>query len=397
MARNKGSESAQGELPVAAEAERQPGTPPGHLRESLDVETGGAGPIKNAISSETAGDEMEQLYEAHLRETGQAGDLDTQGEEGTTGDDEGEGRMAAPPARPQDEPEGDEDQDLDGDGQDEGRPEGQEARQPASQDGEQPYLLSFKTREAAEQGFRQTQAWAHGLAQENSQLKAQLAQMQQGRQAPQDQAGQAPARQQGQQPKGEDGFTPLSAEDEAKLFYDDEAKWLAYQAQKQDYLVNQAVDKALGKVNETQTQQAETQFNAQMTDYLVQTYPDMKDKSAQFYVEMELVRMGREAEQKIQAGQLDAEEASFWMSVRQNPTTAIDRAVQNLRGFQNRYRQQGSREARTERERLPVNPVMAPGGAGGQRPQAPPDNGVVSEDAYLRETEDSRRALHPVF
>lgn len=396
MAKDKAAatEGAQAELAVVGTtspeggAQAAPETPavaaPGYAGEgSME------GPTGDEISSLGADAEVEALYDAHLVAEGQAPEAEPEGDTGITGDAGGVQKALSedwqpPQLEAQPEPEG------------EAAPAGEQPAPAAPADGDF-FMGQFKSKEEAEAGFRATQNWGHELAGENAQLKAQLAALQQPV------SGQQPAQQPGQQtpPTGDGEFKPLSVDDEKKLFYDNEDRYIEYQAEKTAFLVDkakrEAKTEAVNTIRQESAQSSYAQMDKQLTGYLTQTYPEMASPQHQSLVVQVLQGMSQDVAQRAQYGQVSADEQVFWREVAQNPTKAVDAAVEQLNGLFSDARAQGSLEARTQRERLPVNPVMAPGGAGAPKGPGPEMDTPLTEDAYMRELSGGQKALHPVL
>jgi hypothetical protein len=263
----------------------------------------------------------------------------------------------------------------------EGKPREPEQPAEAASAPEGYYVGTFRTKEDAERGFKETKAWATRVAQENAAMRQRLQQAAAMQAAPQV----ASVPQQGDYRQAPDD---LSAAELERLQYEDYPKYLDYQRQRESRLLEQAEQRAEQRVMQhlqgAQYRQLEQKLEMDMRERVKTNYGALKDDLP--LVEAEVIRMSQELRSKLSSGvPLDPDEAQRWYKVYENPITAVDWAAERLLARDNRIRQTAETEAKQTKTRLPDNPAMATGGPTDTAAPIPQSNKPQTASEYERE------------
>lgn len=236
------------------------------------------------------------------------------------------------------------------------------------------YLGTFRDREAAEKGFKDTKAAFTRATQENAWLKQQLQQAQVAM------GNYQPA------PQAQDD--DLSPEELERLQYEDYPRFVEHFKKREDRLLQKAEQNIMGRLQASQMQQAEQRLERDMQDRIKTNYEALKDDVP--LVEAEVIRLSREIQAGVHAMMTqgvtpEPELAERWHKVYQNPAAIVDWAAERIMERDARLRQAGEAEAKKTKTRLPANPVEPVGQDGAIAPAAPQIAGPPTESDYDQE------------
>lgn len=244
--------------------------------------------------------------------------------------------------------------------------------QPAQKEEDAPegfYVATFKDKDAAEKGFKETKAAFTRATQENAWLKKRLQALE-----AMSQGNYQPA------PQEQD----LSAEELERLQFENYPEYLKYQEKREAKLVERAKREVLQGFQAAQVQQMEQRLESDMQNRIATNYEALKDDVP--LVEAEIIRMSQDLRQKLSRGiPLEPEEAEQWFKVYNDPASITDWAAQRILDRDKRIRQAAEAEGKKTKTRLPANPVEPVGTDRDVAPAAPQRAGPQTEGDYEKE------------